>query len=346
MKNRVNIWIDLENTPNVPFFEPIVKQLRKMNHTVYITCRDYSGIPALSRLYGIEGSTVGWYGGKNKIQKLFVGLLRSMLLAKWARKRQIDLAVGFGSRTLAVASGLLRIPNATVFDYEHISTGAYRFCDWVFVPKEVSSQYLIERGIPEKKLIKYTGLKEEVYAGVYKYNRGSLDQLKYDGEKVVVTIRPPATKAHYHDHLSEIICRRILERIAEDSSIMAIFIRRGDDSTFDEFLQYENIKTMTASVKGLDLIINSDLVISGGGTMTREAAATGVPAYSVFTGKMPAVDEQLAREGRLIMIRKPEDVSRIKFVKRDKQVCSGGKNASVLEFFINEFVRLARKSRS
>ena len=346
MKNRVNIWIDLENTPNVPFFEPIVKQLRKMNHTVYITCRDYSNIPVLSKLYGIQGSTVGWHGGKNKIQKLFIGLLRSMLLAKWARKKQIDLAVGFGSRTLAVASRLLKIPNATVFDYEHGSVYAYRFCDWVFTPEEVSNQYLIERGIPEKKLIKYTGLKEEVYAGVYKYNSASLDQLEFDEEKVIVTIRPPATKAHYHDHLSEVICRRVLERIVGDSSTIAIFLRRAGDSTFDEFLQYENIKTLTSIVKGLDLIINSDLIISGGGTMVREAAALGVPAYSVFTGKMGAVDERLAREGRLMMIRKPKDVSRIRFAKRDKQVCSGGKKESVLEFFVNEFARLARNSRS
>lgn len=346
MKNRVNIWIDLENTPNVPFFEPIVKRLRKMNHTVYITCRDYSDIPVLSKLYGIQASTVGWHGGKNKIRKVYIGLLRAILLAKWARKKKIDLAVGFGSRTLALASRLLKITNATVFDYEHGSTYAYRFCDWVFVPEEVSSQYLIERGISEKKLIKYTGLKEEVYAGVYKYDNGSLDQFKYDEEKVVVTVRPPATKAHYHDHLSEIICRRVFERIAGDSSTMAIFVRRDGDSTFDEFLQYENIKIITAPFKGLDLIFNSDLVISGGGTMVREAAAIGVPAYSVFTGKMGAVDERLSREGRLIMIRKPEDVSRIRFVERDKQVYSGGEKASVLEFFVNEFVRLARKSHS
>ncbi len=346
LKKRVNIWFDLENTPNVLFFEPIVKRLRKMNHTVYITCRDYSDIPTLSKLYGIQGSTVGWHGGKNKIQKLFAGLLRILLLAKWARKKQIDLAVGFGSHTLPVACRLLKIPNATVFDYEHISLYTYRFCDWIFVPEEVSSQYLIERGLPKKKLIKYTGLKEEVYTGVYKGNNDSLNQFKYDEDKVVLTIRPPATMAHYHHHLSEVICRRVLERIVGDSSTIAIFLRRAGDSTFDEFLQYENIKTLTAPVKGLYLIINSDLIVSGGGTMTREASALRVPAYSFFTGKKGAVDERLTREGRLNIIRKLEDVNKIQFVKRDKKVHSGGQKTSVLEFFVDEFVRLARKSRS
>ena len=80
--------------------------------------------------------------------------------------------------------------------------------------------------------------------------------------------------------------------------------------------------------------------------MTREAAALGVPAYSVFSGKMGAVDERLVREGRLTMIKKPDAVDKIQFVKRKRQVCSRGKNASVLDFFVNEFVRLARNSHN
>lgn len=95
-----------------------------MNHSVYITCRNYSDIPVLCKLYAIQGPTVGWYGGKSKIQRLFIGSLRSVLLTKWARKKQIDLAVGFGSRTLTLACRLLKTPNATVFDYEHGSVYA------------------------------------------------------------------------------------------------------------------------------------------------------------------------------------------------------------------------------
>ena len=78
--------------------------------------------------------------------------------------------------------------------------------------------------------------------------------------------------------------------------------------------------------------------------MIREAVALGVPAYSVFTGQMPAVDERLVHEGRLLMIREPEGVGRIQFVKHDKKMYSGDRNTSLLEFFVNEFARLARKS--
>jgi len=347
-ENTLKFWFDLENAPNVLFFEPIAKRLKEMNHTVYVTCRHYSDVPELARLYGIGGAAVGWHGGKSKLRKISVGLLRSLLLAKWAGRKKIDLAVGFGSRPLEVACALLRIPNATVFDYEHASKSALglRFYNWLFAPEEVPNRHFAEKGIPREKIIKYRGLKEEVYTGVYKFNTDSLKHVEYDENKVIVTIRPPATKATYHNHLGEIICRRVLEIIVRDTSVLAMFLRRDGDSTFDEFLQYENIKPVTVPVKGLDLIIKSDLVISGGGTMVREAAALGIPAYSIFAGKKGAVDDRLSREGRLMLIRKPEDVARIRFVKRDKQPCRSDKNGCVLQFFVDEFVRLARQACS
>jgi len=41
-------------------------------------------------------------------------------------------------------------------------------------------------------------------------------------------------------------------------------------------------------IDGLNIIWYSDFVISGGGTMNREAAALGVPVYSIFRGKTGA----------------------------------------------------------
>lgn len=344
MKDKFTFWYDLENPPDVLFFEPIAKKLREMNHTIYNTSRNYADVPELAKLYDIEGSKVGRYGGKSKLKKIAVGLMRSYLLAKWARKRKIDLAVGFGSRPLAVTCGLLKIPNATIFDYEHVSIGAFnRFCNWIFVPQEVSTKYLVQRGMQEKKIIKYSGLKEEVYTNVFKPDTKFLKHLGLDNSKIIVTIRPPATSAHYHDPISEFICKCILEKIADNSSIIAIYSRRDNDDSFDEFLKYDNIKRLTVPIKGLDLIVNSDLVISGGGTMVREAVALSIPAYSIFTGKLGAVDEHLSRERRLILIRKIEDVAKINFSKKDKKVYNIKKNIYTLQFFVNEFIRLASK---
>ena len=73
------------------------------------------------------------------------------------------------------------------------------------------------------------------------------------------------------------------------------------------------------ALNGLDLIWHSDLVISGGGTMNREAAALGVPVYSIFRGPIGAVDRYLAERGRLILVDSvPAVRSKIRPIKRTK----------------------------
>ena len=44
--------------------------------------------------------------------------------------------------------------------------------------------------------------------------------------------------------------------------------------------------------------------------MNREAAALGIPVYSIFRGKTGAVDRQLESEGRLTMIESVDDVKK------------------------------------
>jgi predicted glycosyltransferase len=73
------------------------------------------------------------------------------------------------------------------------------------------------------------------------------------------------------------------------------------------------------ALDGLNLIWFSDLMISGGGTMNREAAALGVPVYSVFRGKIGAVDKYLAQNGRLTLLENIKDVrSKIVLERRNR----------------------------
>ncbi len=58
-----------------------------------------------------------------------------------------------------------------------------------------------------------------------------------------------------------------------------------------------------------------DIVVSSGGTMLREAAFLGVPAYSTFQGEVGSVDRHLSRLGRLELLESPEDLERIAIEK-------------------------------
>ena len=60
-------------------------------------------------------------------------------------------------------------------------------------------------------------------------------------------------------------------------------------------------------------IAYADLVVSAGGTMNREAVALGTPVYTLFEGRLGAVDERLIAEGRL---RRLQDPAALQIVRR------------------------------
>jgi predicted glycosyltransferase len=71
-----------------------------------------------------------------------------------------------------------------------------------------------------------------------------------------------------------------------------------------------------APLHGANLIASSDLVISAGGTINREAAALGVPAISIYAGQWAAVDEELVKEGRLQRISSVADLINLPIQKK------------------------------
>jgi len=99
----------------------------------------------------------------------------------------------------------------------------------------------------------------------------------------------------------------------------------------------------TQAVDGLNLLWHSDLVVSGGGTMNREAAALGVPVYSIFRGRIGAVDRQLQREGKLTLIERIEDVqTRILLQSRKKEAQLDAKPRKALQDIVNHVQEIVK----
>src|ERR1019366_4032647 len=69
------------------------------------------------------------------------------------------------------------------------------------------------------------------------------------------------------------------------------------------------------------LIAYADLVVRAAGTMNREAVALGTPVYTLFEGRLGAVDERLIAEGRL---RRLERADQVELVKRKSTDAAAG----------------------
>ena len=64
------IWIDLDNSPHVPFFAPIVEELEKRGYPLVITARDCFQVRELADLFHLNYRLIGRHSGKSKIRKI------------------------------------------------------------------------------------------------------------------------------------------------------------------------------------------------------------------------------------------------------------------------------------
>jgi predicted glycosyltransferase len=229
-------------------------------------------------------------------------------------------------------------------DYEYQSDLFFLLSKWL-VPEIIPDDVLRRKKVNIGKLVKYPGIKEEVYTGNFEANPTILDDLNIERTKVIVSIRPPATEAHYHNPESERLLSAVIPYLCKKRNVIMVVLPRTEKQrrTIRELAgqDIEKIKMPETVLDGLNLIWHSDLVISGGGTMNREAAALGVPAYSIFTGEIGAVDRYLERSGRLQLISSLDDIKSIRIEKRTDDRATWA-NGHLIPFIVNEIVSAAR----
>lgn len=319
------IWIDLENSPHVPFFRPIVEELKRRGHDVIVTARDCFQVCELADLFGMEYKRVGRHYGKNMLSKLAGLGVRTLQMSPHVLHRRPDLAVSHGSRSMFFLASCLRIPTLTILDYEHVRWMNFVQSSWIMVPETVPVNAASGFGIPQDHLVRYPGIKEDVYVPSFVPDPDCRGRLGLGQDEIVVTIRPPASEAHYHNPESEKLLDAVFQLMGTTPGVKGILLPRTPKQEAElrkraaNLFERGSLRVLDHVVDGLDLIWLSDLVISGGGTMNREAAALGVPVYSIFRGRLGAVDRYLSDMGRLHLVQSVSDVrARIRLEKRDR----------------------------
>jgi uncharacterized protein len=315
----VRLWIDITAPAHVLVFRPLIALLRERGDEVEVTARDYAQTVQLLDLHGIEAELIGRHGGRSRVGKLAAMAERLPKLRRWARGRRFDAALAHGSHYLTMAARSLGIPSSTTFDYE-FATLQHQFgcraATYVVVPEAIPPERLERYGVHPPKLRRYPGLKEEYYLADFEPDPSVLDPFELDRDRILVTVRTPPAVALYH-RSSNPLFPEVLKHIGEQEGIQAVVLPRTDEQAdFVRGLGYESVVVPDRAVDAQSLIGLSDLVISAGGTMNREAAALGIPVYTTFAERLGGVDETLIREGRL---RPLTDPNAIELVKRSSQ---------------------------
>ena len=299
----MRVWIDVTNSPHVPFFRPLVALLRQRGHDVEITARDFAQTLELLTDAGLDHHVVGPpHGGATRAGKVRAMASRLRALRRWARGRSLDVALSHASHELPVVARSLGVRSAYAFDYE-FALAQHRFgcraATRVVVPEAIPQERLDGLGAREAKVARYPGLKEEYYLHGFVPDERVPAQLGLDPGCVLVVVRTPPDTALYHRHANTLFAD-VLERLGTEPGVQAVVLpRTGAQREEIEALGHAALVVPERAIDAQSLVALADLVVSAGGTMNREAVALGTPVATTFAGRMGAVDEQLVAEGRL-----------------------------------------------
>ncbi|MBA3770390.1 MAG: DUF354 domain-containing protein [Blastocatellia bacterium] len=334
MPDKRAIWIDLDNSPHVPLFVPIIRQYRERGIEVVLTARDHSQTIELLDLAELQNTyaVIGRHHEAGKLAKVGGTLSRAIELASFIRRGspRPAVAVSHGSRSMVLAAKLLRIPVVSMYDYEFTETKIFnRFSDVVIVPDAIPDEVLDEINLPKDKRRKYAGIKEELYVNSFvptpNFRRDLLAEFGIGDahDSIIAVLRPPATTANYHSDKSEVLLDDVLQFLTSAPNVISVIVSRTAGQRAELKERLANVPAardrtilLEKSVKGLDLAFAADLLISGGGTMNREAALLGVPVYSIFAGRQGALDRSMEADGRIVFIRDARDLSKIRLERR------------------------------
>jgi predicted glycosyltransferase len=313
----VRVWIDITNSPHVPFFKPLIRLLEAQGHDVEVTAREYAQTLQLLELHGIAHHVVGpRHGGAGTLGKARALLGRLGALHRFAHGRDFDVALAHGSHELTLTARRLGIPSTTAFDYEYAWLQHQLGCraaTTVVVPDAIPPERVARFGAKPPKLLRYAGLKEEYYLADFEPAAEPVEGL--DPARVLVVVRTPPEVSLYHRHGNPLFVE-VLERLGRDESVHAVVLPRTDEQrTAIGAFRLPSLVVPPRAVDAQSLIAHADLVVSAGGTMNREAVALGVPVYTTFGGRLGGVDESLIREGRLLPLTDPR---RLELRKRER----------------------------
>jgi uncharacterized protein len=287
--------MDLTNTAHVLVLRPLVELLEQGGHEVVVTARPLSHTVELLDDWGHPYTVVGRHGGASRFGKARAAASRVPQLLSFGRGGSFDWALAHGSTDLPPAARVLGVPNTTMFDYEWATLQHRvncRLADRVLVPEVIPQERLERYGARPPKLVRYPGLKEEYYLADWEPDGALLGELGLDADRILCVVRTAPSYALYLGGAESALLPSLLRRLSADDRSQTVVLARNDAQREAVLaLGLERVTVPQRAVDGRGLVALADVLVSAGGTMNREAAVLGTPVWSIFEGRLGAVDE-------------------------------------------------------
>ncbi len=313
------IWIDVVNEPHVRLWRRFL--LRHRPDALVTVRRKGVLVELASRLLPTSFKVVGRWG-KNERDKLIAFAERVRDLARLIDAGDIRVATSKGSPEQARVAFGLRIPLVALNDNDlsphTITRLTFPLSDVAVVPECFS-------GPTYGPIIRFPGVFEVAHVLDYMEEPTRREHARLGlREGSYLIVRPPPVGSYYlgvagrfDDAVRELVRSTGLEEVRFPRSGGIIL---PDGSMFE------------GVVDALDLISTSAGVLSGGGTMVREAALLGIPAISLFPREDPCVTGVLIERG---LLAKADDSTVVEAYQRLANLASSGRLAEMARDFVS-----------
>ena len=250
------------------------------------------------------------------------------------------------SYSQALAGRSLRLPLMTAMDYEYqphqpANHLAFRCADLVAVPEAFPLDRLLAQGARPGRTWRYPGLKEHIALAGFTPDPGYLARAGIDASRPVIVVRPPADMALYHRFANPLF-PLLLKRLASAPVTTILLARTGAQAADLEAAGFGALLWRGEALDGRQLVAGADAVVSAGGSMNREAAVLGTPAWSIYAGKLAAVDRALVAAGRLHLLHDVQDLARIPLRKKPAATPPRISDTLVVQF-VDRLLAVARR---
>jgi len=276
-------WVDIFNGPHVHFFQRVGDYV---NEPLF-TARDYKPIPGLIKHYKIDAQIIGRHGGKSNASKLETSSKRVIELANYIKDETVDIVLHKHSVEAARVAWGFGIPSISYIDNELMVPQNMLVCPLsnVLIAPISIEQYILRAFTPSHvSILQFDGVCEVANVSGLKPDEKVLRLLNLKTNKPIIVIRGEPILASYHskESIVKVLIKKIKTQVPD---AQVVWINRVGE------IGGKSLPIFDAR----SLCHYADIVLSGGGTLTREAALLGTNAISFFEKNL-AVDRYLVNK--------------------------------------------------
>lgn len=290
----MKIWYDACTGKHVRYGTAIARRLRKLGHEVILTTRKHPDTLALAKILNEEFLPVGEYNPTNLSTRLKESAKRVLKLFEMLKNSIPDIAISHQSVELCRIAFGLNIPTILTADTPHataVNKLTIPLASVLVVSEAIPKHFFTRYGRP--KIFQFKGVDEVAWIKDFNPSKG------FDFKGPIIVVRQMETRASYAAGKCD-IAGKMAKKLTALGNV--IFLPRYGAPEKTDLI---NLKAFTDSAS---LVANADLVVSAGGTISREAALQGVPSIVISDFGRTYVNKYLSEKGFPLFIVHPSKV--------------------------------------